>query len=110
MYADIHNEQSCKRYSGLTSGLKLVQTLMINIKAITNHFQRKQFDIVNFLFFFGEDVSRSTSYGVYISHLIRFARVSSHVTDLNALNKILTGKLFHQGYRYHKFRKTFSKN
>ena len=108
MYADIHNEQSCKGYSGLTSGLKLVQTLIINIKAITDQLQRKQFDIVNFLFLDG-DVSRSTSYGVYISHLIRFARVFSHVTDLNALNKILTGKL-HQGYRYHKFRKTFSKN
>ena len=50
-----------------------------------------------------------TSYGVYISQLIRFARVSSHVTDFNARNKILTGKLFHQGYRYQKPRKTFSK-
>ena len=36
------------------------------------------FDIVNFPFFDG-DVPRSTSYGVYISQLIRFARVSSHV-------------------------------
>ena len=33
------------------------------------------FDIVNFPFLDG-DVPRSTSYGVYISHLIRFARVS----------------------------------
>ena len=36
------------------------------------------FDIVNFPFLDG-DVPRSTSYGVYISQLIRFARVSSHV-------------------------------
>ena len=35
------------------------------------------FDIVNFPFLVG-DVPRSTSYGVYISQLIRFARVSSH--------------------------------
>ena len=55
------------------------------------------------------DVPRSTSYGVYISQLIRFARVSSHVTDFNARNKILTGKLLHQGYRYHELRKAFSK-
>ena len=34
------------------------------------------FDIVNFPFLDG-DVPRSTSYGVYISQLIRFARVSS---------------------------------
>ena len=38
------------------------------------------FDIVNFPFLDG-DVPRSTSYGVYISQLIRFARVSSHVDD-----------------------------
>ena len=48
------------------------------------------FDIVNFTFSDG-DVSRSTSYCVYISQLIQFARVSSHVTDFNARNKILTG-------------------
>ena len=35
-------------------------------------------DIVNFPFLDG-DVPRSTSFGVYISQLIRFARVSSHV-------------------------------
>ena len=66
------------------------------------------FDIMNFLFLDG-DVPRSTSYGVYISHLIRFARVSSHVDDFNTLNKVLTAKLFRQGYRYHKIRKAFSK-
>ena len=36
------------------------------------------FDIVNFPFLAGA-ISRATSYGDYISHLIRFARVSSHV-------------------------------
>ena len=53
------------------------------------------------------DVPRSSSYGVYISQLIRFARVSSHVVDFNARNKSLTAKLLQQGY--HKLRKTFSK-
>ena len=66
------------------------------------------FDIVNFPFLDG-DVPRSTAYGVYISQLIRFARVSSHVVDFNARNKSLTAKLLQQGYRYHKLRKTFSK-
>ena len=66
------------------------------------------FDIVNFPFFDG-DVPRSTSYGVYISQLIRFTRVSSHVVDFNARNKSLTAKLLQQGYRYHKLRQTFSK-
>ena len=55
------------------------------------------------------DIHDSTSYGVYISQLIRFARVSSHVVDFNARNKSLTAKLLQQGYRYHKLRKTFSK-
>ena len=44
------------------------------------------FDLVNFPFLDG-DVPRSTSYGVYISQLIRFATVSSHVADFNARNK-----------------------
>ena len=59
--------------------------------------------------FLDGDVLHFTSYGVYISQLIRFARVSSHVVDFNARNKSLTAKLLQQGYRYHKLRKTFSK-
>ena len=66
------------------------------------------FDIVNFPFLDG-DVPRLASYGVYISQLIRFARVCNHVTDFNARNKCLTAKLLQQGYRYHKLRKAFSK-
>ena len=66
------------------------------------------FEIVNFPFFDG-DVPRSTSYGVYISHLIRFARTSSDVADFNTCNKLLIQILLKQGYQYHKLRKTFSK-
>ena len=66
------------------------------------------FDIVKFPFLDG-DVPRRPSYGVYISQLIRFARASLHVNDLNNRNKFLTAKLLKQGYRYHKLRKAFSK-
>ena len=66
------------------------------------------FDIVNFPFLDG-DVPRRTSYGVYISQLIRFARASSNLSDFNYLNKALTAKLLRQGYRYFKLRKAFSK-
>ena len=60
---------------------------------------------MNFPFLDG-DVPRSASYGVYISQLIRFARVSSHVDDdFTTRNKVLTAKLLRQGYRYHKLRK-----
>ena len=65
------------------------------------------FDIVFFTFLDG-DFPRSTSYGVYISQLIRFARVSSDVDDFNTRNKVLTAKLLRQKYRYHKLRKAFS--
>ena len=64
------------------------------------------FDIVNFPFL-GWNIPRSN--GVYISQLIRFARVCKYVADFNARNKSLTAKLLQQGYRYHKLRKTFSK-
>ena len=66
------------------------------------------FDIVNFPFFDG-DVLRRTSYGVYISQLICFARASSNVSDFNCRNKALTANLLKQGYRNHRLRKAFSK-
>ena len=57
----------------------------------------------------GGDVPRSTSYGVYISQPIRFARAFSHVSDFNTRNILFTQKSLKQGYWYHKIRKTFSK-
>ena len=45
----------------------------------------------------------------YISQLIRFARASSNVSDLNWRNKVLTAKHFRQNYLYHELRKAFSK-
>ena len=45
------------------------------------------FDIMSFPVLDG-DVPRSASYGVYISQLIRFALVSSHVDDFNTRNKV----------------------
>ena len=64
------------------------------------------FEIVNFPFLDG-DVPRSTSYGVYNSQFIRYARASSYVADFNTRNKLLTQKLLKQGYRYHNFAKHF---
>ena len=58
---------------------------------------------MNFPFLDGE-VPRSTSYGVYISQLIRFARVSSHVDNFNTRNTVLTAN-----FSYHKLRKAFPK-
>ena len=54
------------------------------------------FEIVNcpFLDIYGP---RSTSYGVYISKLIHFARASSYVTDFNTRHKVLTQKPLKQG-------------
>ena len=65
-------------------------------------------DIINFPFLEG-DVPRCTSYGVYISQRIRFARASSNLNDFNYRNKALTAKLLRQGYRYFLLRQAFSK-
>ena len=56
------------------------------------------FCIVNFPFLDG-DIPRLTSFGVYISQLIRFARVFIHVDDFNTKKKVLTAKLLSLGYR-----------
>ena len=82
--------------------------LSISNDIVSTKIYNKRDDFVNFPFLDG-DVPRSTSYGVYISQLIRFARASSYVADFNTRNKLLTLKLLKQGYRYHKLRKTFSK-
>ena len=66
------------------------------------------FQVVNFPILDG-DIPRSTSCGVDISQLIRFARASSHVADSNTRNKLLTQKLLKHGSRYQILRKTFSK-
>ena len=66
------------------------------------------FEIVKFPFLDG-DVPGSPSYGVYISQLIRFARVCSNVDDFDNRNLFLTAKLLKHGYRYHIIRKAFSK-
>ena len=50
------------------------------------------FEIVNFPFLDG-DVPRAPSFGVYISQLIRFARVCSNVDDFNGGYLFLTAKL-----------------
>ena len=62
------------------------------------------FEIVNFPFLDG-DVPRSPSYGVYISQLIRFARVRSNVDDFNNRNLFLTAKLLNKVIYIIKFEK-----
>jgi hypothetical protein len=66
------------------------------------------FNIVNFPFLDG-DVSRATSYRVYISQLVRFSRACNDVNNFNKRNLCITEKLLKQGCRYHKLRKTFWK-
>ena len=47
------------------------------------------FDIVNYPHLDG-DVPRATSYGVYISQLIRFARACSSAEDFHIRNRTIT--------------------
>ena len=49
------------------------------------------------------------SYGVYISQLVRYARVCSDVSDFNERNLCITEKLLSQGFRLHELIKTFAK-
>ena len=72
--------------------------------------ERNDFDfvIVNFPFLDGA-VPRSASYGVYISQLIRFARVSSHADDFNTRNKVVILNVSDKGIDIIKFVRRFSK-
>ena len=64
------------------------------------------FEIVNFPFLDG-DVPHSSSYEVYISQLIRFARASTYVADFNTPNKLLTHKLLNKAIGIINFAKHF---
>ena len=64
------------------------------------------FEIVNFPFLVC-DVPRSTSYGVYISQLIRFARASSCITDFNTCSKLLTQNFINKAIGIINFAKPF---
>ena len=46
---------------------------------------------------------------MYISQLLRFARVCSHVNDFNTCNKCLTANILKQGYRFHMLTKALFK-
>ena len=65
--------------------LNLFITNGIVSSKIYNNRDDFNFEIVNFPFLDG-DVPRSPSHGVYISQLIRFARVYSNVDDFNNRN------------------------
>ena len=66
------------------------------------------FEIVNFPFF-NANVPQSPSYGVCISQLIPFVRVSNNVDDFTNRNLLLIAKLLKQGYRHHYIQKAFCK-
>ena len=66
------------------------------------------FDKVNFPFLDG-DVPRRSSYGVYISQLIKFARVSSNLSDFNCVIKPLLANFLGRTIVIFKLRKAFSK-
>ena len=106
-----HSHQSVLHHSH-QSLLRLIFFIFSDCNIISTKIYDKRddfdFDIVNFPFLDG-DVPRRTSYGVYISQRIRFARASSNLSDFNCCNKALTAKLLRQGYRYFKLRKAFSK-
>ena len=64
-------------------------------------------DIANFPLLGGDE--RTLSYGVYISQLIRFARVCSHANEFNVENKYLSPKPPKQGHWYHTLRMALAK-
>ena len=66
------------------------------------------FPIINFPWLSG-DVPRLPSYGIYISQLVRLAKCCTNIFDSHSKNLQITSKSLTQGYRYHKFRKTFGK-
>ena len=53
------------------------------------------------------DDPRLPLYGIYISHLVRFVKYCTSVSDFYSKNLQITSKLLTQGYRYHKLQKHY---
>ena len=72
--------------------------------------KRNDFDfhIVNFPFL-SSNIPSGPSYGVYISHLIRYARCCSHYEHFRYHHKCLVDRLLSQGYRALRLEKLFKK-
>ena len=66
------------------------------------------FHIVNFPFL-SSNIPSSPSYGVYISHLIRYARCCSYYDDFGYRHKLLVDRLLSQGYEVKHLRNSFKK-
>ena len=70
--------------------LDLLLSISNGYVSTKNYVKHDDFNFGTVFFFLDGGVPHSTSYGVYISQLIRLARVFIHVTGFNARNKILT--------------------
>ena len=66
------------------------------------------FPIVNFPFL-NTNIYFAPAYGVYVSQLIRYARACSNYQDFMECGKVLTTKLFSQGYKKTKLMATLKK-
>ena len=64
------------------------------------------FDVVNFPSL-DDDVSRAPSHDVYVTNLIRFGRLSSHLADFSARKRTFTAKFLNRDISSIKFRKHF---
>ena len=80
IYPSEHQRNKANTSDTAAAFLDLHLSISNDIVATQTYDKRDDFEIVNFPFL-DSDVPHSTSYGVCISQLIRFARASSHVTD-----------------------------
>ena len=80
-----------------------ISLFQCNIKT-SIHDQESMFHSISSMFLFRWWRSFDPIYSGYISQLVRFAR--NNVSDINESNLV---KLLHQGYRFHKLLKPFTK-
>ena len=97
---------SNKQASFLDLQLEITENKM-NIKVYDKR-DDFNFKIINYPSLDG-DVPASPSYGVFISQLIRFARICTEVNEFCSRSRLMSEKLLKQGFKYQRLRKTFCK-
>jgi hypothetical protein len=111
IYPDEHEIKDTTESDKSASYLDILLNIDFNGRLTTSFYDRRDnfdFTIVNFLFLCS-NIPLSSAYGVYISKLIRYARVCFAYEDFSKRSKPLTKKLMLQDYNESRLKSSFCK-
>ena len=106
--ADRRRRRRCMSGNVRPSVLLDVSIEVLDRRFFTKTYDKRDdysFEIINYPDL-GGNIPQGAAYGVYISQVLRYARVCSEKTDFDQRVRTLTGKLIKKGYTKERLKKT----